>query len=493
MNEEKLIFKGSQLCGLIPFAILIVIAVYLLGFAGSCDGIGLALAGYVGIIIGSFFAISNTRYWDAVIKGMSDELGGSLILILIVVNIFGKMMTRGHITEGFVWLSDVLSVGGTTLCAFAFIISAIIAASMGSSFSTILTITPILLPVAAIVNANIPLFVGAVMSGALWGDTIGPVSDVTIASSQTQEYKHGKKRPDIAGVVGNRFKYSMIAFAITLVIFIILGSGGNKAAISSELLHEYSDPAGLFMLIPMIVLLIFAFKTKNLYLSATMGTIAGVIVGLVTGIMTPADIIAVENGTITGFIVDGLNNILAIAFFIYAILGLIGILRASGIMETIIEKITSSKMGQSVVGTELILAIGSSITCVLLGGNNGPSCLMFGEFGNQIGKKANLHPYRRANIIAAFSSTLPVMIPFTSVFIAIAMGAVNGVRADFAFIPEVSPIDISQNMIFCLVYPLVFLVSILTGWGRDYEGQNGEVVKNSKKKDQLIVDKKVKY
>src|SRR5699024_4559113 len=107
------------------------------------------------------------------------------------------MMSRGQITEGFIWIGDTIHVGGSTLCIFAFIITSIIATSTGSSVSTIMTMIPILLPVAAIMNANIPTFIGAVLSGALFGDSIGPVSDVTIASSQTQEYSHKSGMPDI--------------------------------------------------------------------------------------------------------------------------------------------------------------------------------------------------------------------------------------------------------------------------------------------------------
>lgn len=81
---------------------------------------------------------------------------------------------------------------------------------------------PILMPVAAIMNANIPVFIGAVISGALFGDSIGPVSDVTIASSQTQEYANRSGRPDIGGVVKARLKYSLTAFVITMALFFIL-------------------------------------------------------------------------------------------------------------------------------------------------------------------------------------------------------------------------------------------------------------------------------
>jgi len=110
-------------------------------------------------------------------------------------------------------------VTGSTICAFTFVISAIIATSTGTSIGTILTIVPVLLPAGVLMGANTPILIGAIMSGALFGDSIGPVSDVTIASSQTQEFNNKKGFPDIGGVVKSRAKYSLTAGAITIVLF----------------------------------------------------------------------------------------------------------------------------------------------------------------------------------------------------------------------------------------------------------------------------------
>ncbi len=480
-KKKELEFRGGKGMSLIPLIISIIFAIYFFGFAGVYDVIALALGGFVALIIGSFFAKNIQSYWDAVVKGMSDELGNTLALILIVVGIFGKMMSYGQITEGFIWLGDMIHVSGSTLCVFTFIITAIIATSTGSSVSTILTMIPILLPVAAVMNANIPVFVGAVISGALFGDSIGLVSDVTIASSQTQEYSHISGRPDIGGVVKARIKYSMTAFVISAVLFMVFGSNGASGAMQEDLMAQYSNPKGLFMLIPMVLLLACAFKTKNIYLSATIGSISGAIVGLLTGIMTPSDILSVQDGAVSGFIIEGINGMVGTILFVYSLVGMIGILKECGMMDAMVDKLLNSKAAQSVIGTELIIAFGAALTGLLIGSANGPACLMFGTIANEIGKRANLHPYRRANLLAAFTSSLPIMNPFSSLFIILAMGSINSVCAEYPFIEAISPLSIPPYMFFCMIFPLVFLVSIFTGWGREYEGENGEVVKKSKK------------
>lgn len=480
--EEKytLKFRGGKGMSLVPIAILIAFAIYFFGFAGVYDTMALALGGLVGLIIGSFFAKNIPSFWNAAIRGMSDELGNTLALILLVVGVFGKMMTRGEIAQGFIWVGDMLNVTGSTICVFTFVVTAIIATATGTSIGTILTMVPVILPVGAITGANMPVLVGALLSGALFGDSIGPVSDVTIAASQTQEYRDGS-RPDIGGVVKSRIKYSLIAAALAIVLFIIFGSsGGGVTAESQALMESYSNPKGLLMLIPMVVLLIVAFKTKNIFMAATIGTITGTVVGLVSGILTPRDILYVQDGAMSGFIIDGITNMVGTIMAVYVIVAMIGILKGCGMMDSFVTKLTGSKAGRSPVGAELIISFGTALTSLLIGTMNGPSCLMFGPIANEVGKGAGLHPYRRSNLVACFSSTLPALNPFSSVFIILTMGGISSVLAEYSFIDPISPMSLPAGMFYCFTFPLVFLISIFTGIGREYEGENKAVVKKAR-------------
>lgn len=483
MEEKKypLEFRGSKAMSFIPLFVMIVFAVYFFGFAGVYDTLALALGGLVALIVGSFFAKDIIAFWNAAIGGMADELGNVLALILLVVGIFGKMMTRGHIAEGFVWIGDSLHVSGSTICVFAFIVTAIIATSTGTSIGTILTMVPILMPVGAIMGANMNILIGAIMSGALFGDSIGPVSDVTIASSQTQEFKDGS-RPDIGGVVKARVKYSLIAGGLSIILFFLLGGSGETTEESQRLLAQYSDPKGLLMLIPMIVLLLVAFKTKSIFLAATIGIVTGTIVGLVSGILHPSDILIVEDGAMGGFIIDGINNMIGTVLAVYMIVAMIGILKSCGMMDAVVTKLTNSKAGKSPLGADLMISLGTAVTSLLLGSMNGPSCLMYGPIANEVGKGANLHPYRRANLLACFSSTLPAMNPFSSVFVILTLGGVTSVVEEYSFIDPISPMSLPGGMFYCMMFPLVFFITMFTGLGREFEGEKGEIVKKSSKK-----------
>lgn len=250
---------------------------------------------------------------------------------------------------------------------------------------------------------------------------------------------------------------------------------------SKALLTQYSDPKGLLMLIPMIVLLLVAFKTKSIFLAATIGIVTGTIVGLVSGIMHPSDILLVEDGAMSGFIIDGINNMIGTVLAVYMIVAMIGILKSCGMMDSIVTKLTNSKAGKSPLGADLMIALGTALTSLMLGSMNGPSCLMYGPIANEVGKGAGLHPYRRANLLACFSSTLPTMNPFSSVFVILTLGGVSGVVEQYSFIDPVSPMSLPGGMFYCMMFPLVFFVTMFTGWGREFEGENGEIVKRRTK------------
>ena len=52
------------------------------------------------------------------------------------------------------------------------------------------------------------------------------------------------------------------------------------------------------MLIPVVVLLAVAIIKRDIFIAVTWGIISGTVIGLVAGILTPADIVSVEDGAL---------------------------------------------------------------------------------------------------------------------------------------------------------------------------------------------------
>jgi Na+/H+ antiporter NhaC len=74
-------------------------------------------------------------------------------------------------------------VSGWVLPAITFILAAIISFATGSSWGTIIIMMPLAVPAALATMAPMPVVIGAVLSGGLFGDHSSPVSETTILSS----------------------------------------------------------------------------------------------------------------------------------------------------------------------------------------------------------------------------------------------------------------------------------------------------------------------
>ncbi len=477
MNKnDKLEFYGGKMMSLIPLLIFVVFCVLFFVIFKVFEMEGLAMGGIVAIIIGSVFSKNWSKYWGAVVKGMSSDMMNMLALILLVVGIFGKLMSRGGVAQGFVWLGSNMGLQGGGFIVFTFIATCIIASATGTSIGTLFSAFPIFYPSGILLGANPLYLAGAILSGAIFGDNVAPISDTTIASATTQIYTNKEGSADVGGVVKTRLKYALISAVVSCILFYILGSTGNYDAAGKEIMAQYMDPKGLIMLMPVIVLLVVAVKKRDIFVAVTWGIISGTAIGIVSGIIGMSDIISVKDGALQGFAIDGVKNMLGTVVYLYGVAGIMGILRESGMMDYIIESLLNSKMASSVRGSELIISFGVMINSICLGAANGPAIIMYGPIANEIGKAKNLHPYRRANLMDGVTASLPAIIPFTSAFIFIVVACVQGLMNDYVFIQPINPMQLSYAAFHSIGLFLVFMFSIFTGWGRTYEGQNGEEI-----------------
>ena len=285
-------FHGTNLFALVPLLLFVVFCILFFVVFKTFDMMHLCMGGYVALIIGSLLSKNWGKYWDAVATGMSSKIMNELALILLIVGMFGKLMTRGGVAQGFVWLGDKIGLSGGGFVAFTFIATCVIATATGTSIGTMFTAFPILYPSGLLLGADPVFLAGAILSGAIFGDNVGPISDTTIASASTQEYTNKPGVADVAGVVGSRMKYALVAAAAATVCFALFGGSGSaiNAAEAEAILAQYSNPKGLIMLIPVAILLIVAFIKRNIYVACTWGLISGTIIGLVSGILVPSDI-----------------------------------------------------------------------------------------------------------------------------------------------------------------------------------------------------------
>ena len=445
MTEQNFVeMKGSRYFSFIPMCGLMLSAIIFFVVLDAGSMLALALGAVLGLIVCSFFAKDNAKFWDAVVRGMSDESANIITLILIFAGMYAKMMAQGNVAGGFVWLGDILHLKGGAFCVFVYIAVTIIATSTGSSMGSVLAASAVMYPAGVLLGVDNVVLMGAIISGGLTGDTIGPVSDVTIASCLTQKYSNKEGTADIPGSVMARLKYSAVIAVICILVFAVTGGGGEIAEgyDVEMLIADHSDPRGLLMLISVVFLLAIAVKTRNTFLSIAVGIITGTVIGLASGIFSISSIISVTvDGALAGFVADGIGGVLETLVFVYMMFATIGVLRETGTIDDIIARLNRSKFAGTVIGAEIIIMVSSVLCGVAMCGDNTPAILLCGPVADELGRSHKLHPYRRANLLSAFTSSLSMMSPVSSFFIFLAVSISISLSDSYPFIPEITPMQ----------------------------------------------------
>ncbi|WP_066069370.1 Na+/H+ antiporter NhaC family protein [Neobacillus soli] len=472
--NQRLEFRGGWGVAFIPvFIFLFFCILYFIVFK-AFEMYALAMGAFVALMIGAIFVKKGNYdlFWDSVYDGVKEAV--PITILLFIIGMFSELIKTTNISSGFVWLADLLGVDGGLFTAFIFLAVCVIATATGSSIGTMFTCFPIFYPAGVLLGCDPAVLAGAIVSASIFGDNLAPISDTTIISAGTQEYTKKEGFAEVGGCVASRLKYSLVAGSISFVLFWIFGGGGTFGVGASEILAKNMNPTTLVMLVPVVVMLIAAIKTRNIYIAITIGIILGTIIGLAFNLINFTNVISVVDGAPKGFLTGGISSMMATVTLVISVYGIMGVLNGAGVLEKVTNGILNSKMGKTVRGAEFAMMLGISFTTLIFGGVTSASMTTFGKVQNEIGKRVGLHPYRRSYLLDGFANAIVLVIPFLSVFVFLGALLTKG----YDFVAPLSLTQVSSGMIYCMVLFLVLLSSIITGWGREFEGAEGKVVRN---------------
>ncbi len=211
---------------------------------------GAAYTGYTGAGVGASFItiVDNAAFVDALLWGsfsmasmgiVSGTIAGLMSLeeaMETVIDGFSMMLTAASILIMAWTIGGVTTTLGTgtyvTNAAQAFIsptllpivilfAAALIAFSTGTSWGTMAIVTPIAIPLAWNIGgaspALLPVAVGTVFSGAIFGDHCSPISDTTILSSTFTGADH-------IDHVRTQIYYAMTVISVAAVMLLVWGA-----------------------------------------------------------------------------------------------------------------------------------------------------------------------------------------------------------------------------------------------------------------------------
>ena len=256
----------------IAMVVLMGSSVYFFGDGSSYGPNQIALLLCMGIA--AIIGLKNGHQWHAIeqgiIKGISMSLGACLIL-LAVGSLIGSWMLAGTVPTLIYYGLDLLNP--SFFYAASCLICAIVAMSIGSSWTTAATVGVALMGVALGMGMSPAISAGAIVSGAYFGDKISPLSETTNLA------------PAIAGTdLFEHIRYmlwtTIPSFILALLLFVALGLAENGSATSAEIermqtLLESSFSLGIHLLVPLAVLLLLAVRKVPAFPAVAIGGLLG--------------------------------------------------------------------------------------------------------------------------------------------------------------------------------------------------------------------------
>ncbi len=442
---DLLSFRGGWLGAFAPFVVFLG-GVSWLGLSGAPDETGFGPILLLALGVGVSLARDPSRYAEAVIDGMSHRIVTLLILAWLLAGVLGVILRDSGLVDALTWGATATGVRGGGFAVATFLVCAVFSTATGTSLGTILVCAPLLYPAAASLGTDPAFAIGAVLAGATFGDNISPISDTTIASATTQS-------ADLGGVVRSRMRYALPAAAVAIVMFASFGGAADQPGD----LPSGGDPSGLVMLIVPAGVLVLLLRRTHLVVGLFAGIGAGILLGLLLGRFRPADLLAIDpaNFIASGIILDGMRRAFGVSIFTILLMGLVGGLTASGLLDRLITWIEAR--AKTLRSAEWWI-FGSISGATVLTTHSAVAILTVGPLAKELGVKSGIDAYRRANILDIAVCTYPFLLPF---FIPTILAA--SMTAGIDGLPRLSPWTAGLHNVHSWALLITLLASIAIG------------------------------
>ena len=367
--------------------------------------------------------ISLDKKFEIMGQGVGDKNIITMLVIFMLAGIFVGVVGRDSAESVAYFMLSITPPRFAVVVLF--LISCFVSTAMGTSVGTITLITPIAVAISESSGFSLPLCVGTVVGGAMFGDNLSFISDTTIAACNGQGCKMKDKfRTNIAIVIP--------AALVTLTIILALSFNSN---ISSVINKEYD----MIRIIPYILVLLSGIIGINVFVTLMIGILSGSAIMLITGAVKIPDLLTAMGGGASGMFETSMVAILVAA--------LCGLIKYNGGFEALlngIRKIFKGKKGGQ-LGIGLLVGLMDIATA-----NNTVAIVMANPIASEMAKDFDISPRKTASILDTFSCIFQGILPYgAQILVALSVVSTLGY--------ELSAFQIISN----LFYPMMLLISSL--------------------------------
>jgi NhaC family Na+:H+ antiporter len=374
----------TPLLALTPIVFLVSLlacSVFLFGADSSygANQIALILATFVAALVGSRVGISWRVVQEGIVEGIAMGLGPVLILLSVGM-LIGTWILCGTVPAMIYYGVQVLNPG--IFYAASAAICAIVAISIGSSWTVAGTLGIGLMGIAGSFELSPAITAGAIISGAYFGDKLSPLSDTTnLAAAATGV--------DLFDHIRHMLWTTVPSITLALLFFSLIGSADAGTPGEIERL-KYSLEAefniGIHLLLPLLLMLGLVYKRVPAYPAIVVSALTGALFALLfqpEAVSRLAGDIGGGSGLLKGIWISlfdgyssdsgnafldqllskgGMSSMMNTVWLIICALGLGGALERTGILNYLLEQaLRGVNSTGSLITTTVLTCFGTNV------------------------------------------------------------------------------------------------------------------------------------
>lgn len=440
MKKGKLSVLESLIIMIVMFGMLGTMMIAL----GMTPQIPILLAFTLLLFYGRFRGFTWNQLQDGIVEGVKPGIVPMIIFIMIGVLVSTWSMS-GVIPTIMVYGLEILNVRFFLFTVF--VSCCLVGVIVGSSFTTISTLGIVFMGIGHVMGINTALTAGSIVSGALFGNNMSPLSGTTNLAT------------GIAGV-DNVFDHirtiahtAIPSATITAIIFLIAGHTTANPNMSS--VHHIINAlnANFFvspwMLVPIAVLIICAIMQVPAIPTLLSGSITAIIMHI---FINHPKLSTISNQIMNGFQLNsadkkinsivsggGVTSMLSSISLILVALTLGGVLIKMGVVENLVGKM---KQSVNTPGKLILTSVLSAIGVNFLVGEQYISIILPGTTFKENFDKQNIKPVYLSRILASGGADINALVPWgvTGIFISGVLGVSPLVFIPCAFYVWMNPL-----------------------------------------------------
>ena len=362
-KEKKVEFYGGAVGVWTPVIVMLIGMIINTVLAGGLTT--LPMVTFLAMAVGFLLAKDKKTFGSVTLKGLQNPMFGTEAVAFIFAGILAQLLRQSGLIQALIYVVAQLELNTGLIPLIAFLTCMLISTACGTSTGSVTAVAPVLLPLAFSLDINPGLMCGAIISGAIFGDNLAPISDTTIGSALTQE-------ADLGRVVRTRFPYAAVSAAVSAVLFVVIGLSSSSGVPSAIDLDGSTLPALVLLVLPVIMVVLMRLGW-DLMSTLIICNLTGMVLNLVLGTIGFTVMFSAS-----GPISAGMSGMMTLVLYVMLLFLVLEILNSSGAFEQVSRGI----MRFSIVT-----------------GGSGIAIIFFGSLVRTITKAFGIDRCRGANIL----------------------------------------------------------------------------------------------